>query len=139
MVETRIALVTDANQGIGLQVAKELVASDVTVYLGSRNLDRGVAAGEEIGAGAGEHIWTQATAEQDELLELTEPLIDRARLAGAIREDVTAMDIAMLMCGVSATMAYPTSGFDWRRHLELLIDTLRSRQSMPRPRPAGMG
>jgi NAD(P)-dependent dehydrogenase (short-subunit alcohol dehydrogenase family) len=52
MVEKRIALVTGANQGVGLQVAKELVANGVTVYIGSRNLERGEAAAAEIGAGA---------------------------------------------------------------------------------------
>jgi len=36
MSETRIALITGANQGVGFQVAKELVANGVTVYLGSR-------------------------------------------------------------------------------------------------------
>jgi NAD(P)-dependent dehydrogenase (short-subunit alcohol dehydrogenase family) len=48
----RIALVTGANQGVGLQVAKELVANGVTVLVGSRNLERGEAAAKEIGAGA---------------------------------------------------------------------------------------
>lgn len=48
----RIALVTGANQGVGLQVAKELVKSGVTVLLGSRNFERGVAAAKEIGQGA---------------------------------------------------------------------------------------
>ena len=48
----RIALVTGANQGVGLQVAKELVANGVTVLLGSRNFDRGEAAAKEIGQGA---------------------------------------------------------------------------------------
>ena len=52
MSETRIALVTGANQGVGFQVAKELVANGVTVYLGSRNLERGEAAASEIGPGA---------------------------------------------------------------------------------------
>lgn len=82
---------------------------------------------QQVLAGAGEHIWAQATVEQDELIALTGQLIDRARLAGAIRADATAMDIAMLMCGVSATMSYHSSNFDWRRHLELLIDSLRPR------------
>jgi len=80
---------------------------------------------QQVIAGAGEHIWTQAAAEQNELMELTSQLIDRARRAGTIRADATATDIGMLMCGVSATMSHPTSGFDWRRHLDLLIDTLR--------------
>ena len=52
MSETRIALITGANQGVGFQVAKELVANGVTVYLGSRNLERGEAAASEIGPGA---------------------------------------------------------------------------------------
>jgi NAD(P)-dependent dehydrogenase (short-subunit alcohol dehydrogenase family) len=48
----RIALVTGANQGVGLQVAKELVANGVTVLVGSRNFTRGEEAAKEIGAGA---------------------------------------------------------------------------------------
>src|ERR1700755_1191773 len=48
----RIALITGANQGVGLQVAKELVVNGVTVLVGSRNFERGQAAAREIGAGA---------------------------------------------------------------------------------------
>ncbi|CAM4413921.1 NADP-dependent 3-hydroxy acid dehydrogenase YdfG [Pedobacter westerhofensis] len=48
----RIALVTGANQGIGLQVAKELVANGVTVLIGSRNFEKGQSAAQEIGQGA---------------------------------------------------------------------------------------
>jgi NAD(P)-dependent dehydrogenase (short-subunit alcohol dehydrogenase family) len=48
----RIALITGANQGVGLQVAKELVANDVTVLVGSRNLEKGETAAKEIGNGA---------------------------------------------------------------------------------------
>ena len=53
MPDKRIALVTGANQGVGLQVAKELVANGVTVLVGSRNFERGEAAAREIGPGAG--------------------------------------------------------------------------------------
>lgn len=52
MTDTRIALVTGANQGVGLQLAKELVANGVTVLLGSRNAEKGEAAAKSIGAGA---------------------------------------------------------------------------------------
>src|SRR5277367_344927 len=52
MQDKRIALVTGANQGVGLQVAKELVANSVTVFVGSRNFERGEAAAQEIGPGA---------------------------------------------------------------------------------------
>ena len=82
---------------------------------------------QQVLAGAGEHIWTQAAAAQTELLELTSQLIDRARRAGTIRADATAADIGMLMCGVSATMAHSAPGFDWRRHLDLVVDMLRPR------------
>ncbi|RWD65752.1 SDR family NAD(P)-dependent oxidoreductase [Mesorhizobium sp.] len=49
MPDNRIALVTGANQGVGLQVAKELAANGVTVLVGSRNFERGEAAASEIG------------------------------------------------------------------------------------------
>lgn len=52
MTITRIALVTGANQGVGLQVAKELVANGVTVLLGSRDIERGEVAAREVGPGA---------------------------------------------------------------------------------------
>ncbi len=48
----RIALVTGANQGMGKQVAKELVSDGVTVFVGSRDLTRGERAAAEIGDGA---------------------------------------------------------------------------------------
>ncbi len=52
MQHKRIALITGANQGVGFQVAKELVADGVTVLVGARNLERGEAAVNAIGAGA---------------------------------------------------------------------------------------
>lgn len=61
------------------------------------------------------------------LRRATEELMEPARRAGALRPDATADDIPMLMCGVSATMGHPRPGFDWRRHLELVIDGLRAR------------
>jgi NAD(P)-dependent dehydrogenase (short-subunit alcohol dehydrogenase family) len=48
MQDKRIALVTGANQGVGLQVAKELAAKGVTVFLGSRSLARGEEAAKAI-------------------------------------------------------------------------------------------
>lgn len=45
---SRIALVTGANQGIGLQIATDLAANGVAVLLASRNLDRGKSAAHSI-------------------------------------------------------------------------------------------
>ena len=69
---------------------------------------------------------TEAQAEQDELIAVIAELIERARCAGTIRPDIEAIDIGMLMCGVCSAMG-PRPGFDWRRHIDLVIDTLRVR------------
>ena len=52
MQEKPVALVTGANQGIGLQIAKDLVARGLTVLVGSRSLERGEVAAREVGPGA---------------------------------------------------------------------------------------
>jgi NAD(P)-dependent dehydrogenase (short-subunit alcohol dehydrogenase family) len=52
MQDKAVALVTGANQGIGLQIAKDLAAKDFTVLVGSRNLERGEAAAKEAGPDA---------------------------------------------------------------------------------------
>jgi NAD(P)-dependent dehydrogenase (short-subunit alcohol dehydrogenase family) len=44
MQEKRIALVTGANQEVGLQIAKALVAHGLRVLAGSRNFEKGQAA-----------------------------------------------------------------------------------------------
>src|SRR6266478_2156444 len=68
----------------------------------------------------------EAPAEQDELIAVIAELTGRARRAGTIRPDIEAIDIAMLICGVVSAMG-PRPGFDWRRHLDLVIDALRVR------------
>src|SRR5258708_36871976 len=52
MQSKRVALVTGANQGVGFQVAKELVANGLTVLVGSRDFERGKAAAREVGPDA---------------------------------------------------------------------------------------
>ena len=48
MHDKPVALVTGANQGIGLQIAKELAAKNFTVLVGSRDLTRGEEAAKTI-------------------------------------------------------------------------------------------
>jgi AcrR family transcriptional regulator len=74
----------------------------------------------------GEHIAIHAQSELQEMISPTAELIARAQRAGSMRSDVSVDDIPMLMCGVSATMAQAGPGFDWHRHLELVIDMLRA-------------
>jgi NAD(P)-dependent dehydrogenase (short-subunit alcohol dehydrogenase family) len=52
MQDKPVALVTGANQGIGLQIAKDLVAHGFTVLVGSRNFERGKTAARDIGPNA---------------------------------------------------------------------------------------
>jgi NAD(P)-dependent dehydrogenase (short-subunit alcohol dehydrogenase family) len=52
MQEKPVALVTGANQGIGLQIAKDLVTHGFTVLVGSRDFERGAAAARKVGPDA---------------------------------------------------------------------------------------
>jgi NAD(P)-dependent dehydrogenase (short-subunit alcohol dehydrogenase family) len=87
----RIALVTGANQGMGKQVAKELVADGVAVYVGSRDLERGEKAAAEIGDGA--------TALQ---LDVTDAA-SIASAAGRIRDEAGRLDLLVNNAGVATT------------------------------------
>ena len=52
MHDKRVALVTGANQGIGLQIAKDLAAKGLTVLVGSRDFAKGEAAARTIAGDA---------------------------------------------------------------------------------------
>jgi NAD(P)-dependent dehydrogenase (short-subunit alcohol dehydrogenase family) len=91
MQDKRIALVTGANQGVGLQVAKELVANGVTVLVGSRNFARGEAAVKEVGPDA---------------IPLQLDVTDRASIAAAaehIRKEFGRLDLLVQNAAISNT------------------------------------
>jgi NAD(P)-dependent dehydrogenase (short-subunit alcohol dehydrogenase family) len=44
----RIALITGANKGIGLEIARQLAKRGMTVYVGARDRSRGTAATEKL-------------------------------------------------------------------------------------------
>jgi NAD(P)-dependent dehydrogenase (short-subunit alcohol dehydrogenase family) len=52
MQDKPVALVTGANKGIGLQIAKDLAAHGFTVLVGSRTLERGETAARSLGTDA---------------------------------------------------------------------------------------
>ena len=103
MSETRIALITGANQGVGFQVAKELVANGVTVYLGSRNLERGEAAASEIGPGA---IALQIDVTDGESI---------AAAAERIRSDHGRLDLLVNNAGISNVRRSADAGEEQNR------------------------
>ena len=87
----RTALVTGANQGVGLQVAKELVANGITVFVGSRNLERGEIAAQQIGPGA---------------IALQLDVTDRVSIAAAaerIRKEFGRLDLLVNNAAISNT------------------------------------
>jgi AcrR family transcriptional regulator len=63
--------------------------------------------------------WEYAAPEIDRLRATTTQLIERAQAAGVMRLDFVVDDIPMLMAGLGSTMGVP--GYDWRRHLEILL------------------
>ncbi|MCC3157137.1 SDR family NAD(P)-dependent oxidoreductase [Hymenobacter sp. 15J16-1T3B] len=88
-----VALVTGANQGIGLELAKALAAHDYTVLVGARNLAKGEAAAWSIGANA-----------QALQLDVTDPASIRAA-AARIREQFGRLDLLVNNAAISNTQA----------------------------------
>jgi AcrR family transcriptional regulator len=74
----------------------------------------------------GERVFEHAGAEREEFLRLARKLVLRARRAGELRPDFQASDIPMVMCGVCATIDKTGAGWNWRRHLELVLDGMRA-------------
>lgn len=89
MHDNRVALVTGANKGIGLQIAKDLAEHGLTVVVGSRNLDDGEVAAKSVGR--------DARAVQ---LDVT----DQASVAAAakrIRTELGRLDVLVNNAGIS--------------------------------------
>jgi AcrR family transcriptional regulator len=63
--------------------------------------------------------------QREQLHELTERLLARARAAGVVRADLVAADMPPLYCGLASVVGAGVA--DWRRYLELLLDGLRPR------------
>jgi NAD(P)-dependent dehydrogenase (short-subunit alcohol dehydrogenase family) len=90
-----VALITGANQGIGLQIAKDMVANGYTALVGSRNFEKGEAAAKEIGP--------DAVAIQ---LDVTDQAsIDAA--AARIRSEFGRLDVLIQNAAISNTSMVP--------------------------------
>jgi NAD(P)-dependent dehydrogenase (short-subunit alcohol dehydrogenase family) len=89
MHDTPVALVTGANKGIGLQIAKDLAVHGFTVLVGSRDFENGETAANSVGA--------DARAVQ---LDVT----DQASIAAAaqrIRTELGRLDVLVNNAGIS--------------------------------------
>ncbi len=74
----------------------------------------------------GEQVFEHAGEERDEFLRLARRLVLRARRSGELRPDFKADDIPMVMCGVCATIDKSAAGWNWRRHLEIVLAGMRA-------------
>lgn len=95
MNEKPVALVTGANQGIGLQIAKDLVRHGFTVLVGSRNLERGEVASKEVGPDA---------------IALQLDVTDHASITAAaerIRKELGRLDVLIQNAAISNTNKLP--------------------------------
>ena len=95
MHDKPVALITGANQGIGLQIAKDLSRHGFTVLVGSRNLERGEAAAMEVGP--------EAHALQ---LDVTD-LGSIAAAAAHVRADFGRLDVLVQNAAISNTNKLP--------------------------------
>lgn len=100
MQDKQVALVTGANQGIGLQIAKDLVAHGLTVLVGSRNLERGEAAAREVGP--------NAFALQ---LDVTDPA-SVASAAERVQKEFGRLDVLIQNAAISNTNKQPGQSVD---------------------------
>ena len=68
-------------------------------------------------------------AERVGILELTREVLTRAQEAGAIRADLEAEDVPMVMCGLGTTTNHPApfiGGKAWKRFMTIVLDGMRS-------------
>lgn len=89
MHKKSVALVTGANKGIGLQIAKDLATHGFTVLVGSRNLKHGETAAPSVG--------TDARALQ---LDVTNQS-SIAAAAERIRNELGGLDVLVNNAGIS--------------------------------------
>src|SRR5271168_4122810 len=95
MQDKPVALVTGANQGIGLQIAKDLVANGFTVLVGSRDLARGEEAAKTI---------------EGDARALRLDVTDQASIAAAaerIRNELGRLDVLVNNAAISNTRLRP--------------------------------
>lgn len=77
--------------------------------------------------GSTEFEWEGVVQQKAEFAEIVTRIIERAVAAGEVRGDLSYTDFPLITNGVMATMYFrPSGNNDWRRHLELVLDRVRT-------------
>lgn len=118
MHEKPVALVTGANQGIGLQIAKDLVGNGFTVLVGARNPDRGEEAAKEIG--------TDALALQ---LDVTNQASITAA-AERVRREFGRLDVLVQNAAIMTTSVHPGSVVEYAKATRASVVSLDEMRSV---------
>jgi AcrR family transcriptional regulator len=74
-----------------------------------------------------------------ELVDTLEPLLAEAKARGEVRDDLTPMDLQVLLLAATSTSAhffYRDNANLWRRYLAITLDALRPDTATPLPVPA---
>jgi AcrR family transcriptional regulator len=79
----------------------------------------------------------EVTRVREHMFRTVYALVDRARLRGAVRADVTGADVILLMCAPNYVASYvPEASPDlWQRYLAIIFDGLRPEGAHPLPQP----
>jgi NAD(P)-dependent dehydrogenase (short-subunit alcohol dehydrogenase family) len=113
-----VALITGANQGIGLQIAKDLAAKNFTVLAGSRNLARGEDAARTIEGDA--HALQLDVTDQASI----------AAAAARIRNEFGRLDVLVQNAAISNTKKLPGQSVEdyakTTRPSNVLLDEMRA-------------
>ncbi|HEX3786651.1 MAG TPA: helix-turn-helix domain-containing protein [Pseudonocardiaceae bacterium] len=82
-------------------------------------------------------LGAEITQAQGTMFRIVHALVDRAREHGAVRADITGMDIVVLMCApIDVVSQLPDAPPDlWQRYLAIIFDGLRPAGAHPLPHP----
>lgn len=113
-----VALITGANQGIGLQIAKELSKHDFTVLVGSRNHGRGEAAAREVGPAA--HAIQIDVTDQDSI----------KAAAARVRQEFGRLHVLVQNAAIMTTQAHPGSVVEYAKATRASIVSLEEMRAV---------
>ena len=96
-----------------------------TIFVGSAEAVEDDAGFQLAMMGSDELEWEGIEEEKAAFAAPATRIIERAVKAGVVREDLSFDDYPMLMCGITSTMYFRPAGAEWRRHMDLILASLR--------------